>query len=94
MQLWLAFVFLTGVGYALAFSFSGSVFAPMLANIAVTTALLYARIHPEQVGALTVEAIGKIASVCVICILLGLIPRKDQDKSERRSETNRFNIRY
>jgi MFS family permease len=80
MQLWLAFAFLTGIGYAVAFLLSGSVLAPMLANVAVSAILLYARMHPEKADVLTMDTMEKLASVFALCILLGLIPRKKSGK--------------
>jgi membrane protease YdiL (CAAX protease family) len=76
MQQWLAFAFLTGVGYAMAFWLSGSVLAPMVANAAVSATLLYARLHPKDVGAMSWQTLGKVAAVFVLCSLLGLLFRR------------------
>ena len=91
MQLWLAFAFLTGIGYAMAFWLSGSVLAPMLANAAVTAALLYARQHPDFANHMTLQTLGKVASVFLVCILLGLIPKGGKRVGGQMQE---YNIKY
>jgi len=85
MQQWLAFAFLTGIGYAMAFWLSESVLAPMIANAAVTASLLYARMHPDFAASMTLPTLGKVASVFTLCILLGLIPKKNKGVGKVRN---------
>ena len=76
MQIWLVFIFLSGIGYALAFRLSGSIFAPILAHALVAAVFLMARMHPGAVGTLATRPLWIAAGAAMVVILLGLIPGK------------------
>ena len=76
MQRGLAFIFLGGIGYAMAFRLSGSLLAPMLAHMLVAAAFLLGRMHPGAVSVLSTRTLLIAAGVALGVILFGLIPRK------------------
>ena len=66
---WLAFVFLNGVGYALAFRQSRSIAAPLLAHILVVAALLTARIYPAATSDLPLSLLGAVTLLALLLLV-------------------------
>lgn len=76
---WLAFVFLNGVGYALAFRQSRSLAAPLLAHILVVAALLSARVYPSATAGAPLALFGALALVAVLLLRAGGKSVKKED---------------
>lgn len=85
---WLAYLFLTGIGYALAFRAAGSVLAPMLAHVLVATVLLVAYARPGLVQALPINAFIIIA----VCAGVGILVSSRRPASVAASDTPPFDV--
>lgn len=81
---WLAFIFLTGAGYALAFRLSGSVFSPMLAHGLVVAALLAARCAPQMVMASPTQPY--YLAVALAVLLIGVTCVKNAPEARHKAE--------
>jgi membrane protease YdiL (CAAX protease family) len=66
---WLAFVFLNGIGYALAFRQSRALAAPLLAHMLVVAVLLTARIYPATTADLPLATLGALALLALLLLL-------------------------
>ncbi|HEY3378163.1 MAG TPA: CPBP family intramembrane glutamic endopeptidase, partial [Armatimonadota bacterium] len=74
MEQWVAFVFVSSLGYAQSFRKSGSVVAPMIAHALVASVLILARLHPAAVGALSSLVLWQGCGIAIALITLSTPP--------------------
>lgn len=73
MQIWLGFVFISSVGYALAFRASGSLLASIGAHMLVALIILIGRYNPAMVGKLPARGLILCAVIFLFLISIGSI---------------------
>jgi membrane protease YdiL (CAAX protease family) len=76
MQAWLAFVFLAGIGYALAFRLSGSLPASIIAHVIVAGSFLLARMHPAGIAGMPDSRFWQAGGMAVLLIIFGSLAPK------------------
>lgn len=75
-QPWIAAYFVVAIGYALAFRWSGSVFASIIAHMMAVSALLLARMYPWTLHRFSPQTLLTVAGAGLLLVIVGGVGRR------------------